>query len=64
MGTTRAAPPSLCAAEGLEERCGRESGSRKTRVVRTVAIRDDRHLCVDVPSSIARMLFQSLEEKR
>lgn len=35
--------------------------SRRIRVVRIVVIRGDRHMIVDVPDSIARKLFRSLE---
>ena len=64
MGTTRTrvALPPPC-ADGLEVQCGRESESRKTRVVRTAAIRDDRYMSVDVPGLTARILSQSLEEQ-
>lgn len=65
MGTTtmtRVAPLSIYyRANEFEERCTRGSENRKIRVVRIVVIRGDRHMTVDVPSSIARMLFRSLE---
>src|SRR6267142_504379 len=49
--------------DGPEERCGHGSGSRRTPVSRTVAIYDDRHVSVDVPSSIAPRLSRSLEKE-
>jgi hypothetical protein len=48
-------------ADEFEGRCVRGFESRKIRVIRIVVIRGDRHMTVDVPSSIARMLFRSLE---
>lgn len=66
MTMTRVARLSLCCcrAEKFEGRCARRFGSRKIRVVRIGVIRGDRHMTVDVPSSIARMLFRSLECKK
>lgn len=59
---TRVALLSLChRADEFEERCTRGFESRKIRVVRIAVIRGDRHMTVDVPSSIERMLFRSLE---
>ncbi len=50
-----------CRADEFEGRCARGFASRKIRVVRIVVIRGDRHMTVDVPSSIGRILFRSLE---
>ncbi len=50
-----------CRADEFEERYAHRFESRKIRVVRIVVIRDDRYMTVDVPSSIVRILFQSLE---
>jgi hypothetical protein len=62
MVTTRVMLLSLwCRADEFGGRCARGFESRKTRVVRIVVIRGDRHMTVDVPSSIARILFRSLE---
>jgi hypothetical protein len=59
---TRVALLSLCCrADEFEGLCARGFESRKIRVVRIVVIRGDRHMTVDVPSSIARILFRSLE---
>ena len=62
MEIARAAPPPVF-ADGPEERCGDGSESRRTPVSRTVAIYDDRHVSVDVPSSIASRLSRSLEKE-
>ena len=50
-----------CRADEFEGRCARGFESRRIRVVRIVVIRGDRHMTVDVPSSIARIQFRSLE---
>jgi hypothetical protein len=50
-----------CRADEIEGRCARGFESRKIRVVRIVVVRGDRHMTVDVPSSIARTQFRSLE---
>jgi hypothetical protein len=49
---------------GPEEQCGHGNKSRRTPIVQTVAACNDRHVSVDVPSSTAWRLFQSLEEER
>jgi hypothetical protein len=49
--------------DGPEGRCGHGSESRRTPVSRTVAIYDDRHVSVGVPSSIAPRLSRSLEKE-
>jgi hypothetical protein len=51
----------LLSADEFEGRCARGCESRKIRVVRIVVVRGDRHMTVDAPSSIARMLFRSLD---
>jgi hypothetical protein len=56
---TRVAPLSL--ADEYEARCAHGFESRKIRVIRIAVIRGDRHMIVDVPSSIARIQFRSLE---
>ncbi len=61
---TRVGLLSLCChADELEteERCGRGFECRRIRVGRIVVVRDDRHLIVGVPSSIAGIVSQSLE---
>lgn len=52
----------LSLADEFEGRCARGFESRKIRVVRIVVVRGDRHMIVDVPNLIARMLFRSLDE--
>lgn len=63
MVRTKAALRPVC-ADGLEGRCAREFGSRKTPASRTGAICGDRHMSVDVPSLIAWRLLRSLESKK
>jgi hypothetical protein len=54
--------PSVAVQTSLRDDVRADLRVGKTRVVRIVVIHGDRHMIVDVPSLIARILFQSLEK--